>query len=87
LGLPSLLVPYTYSGQHQDANADYLVRHGAAVKVADADLECELAPTLLGLLRDRDRLIGMARSARALSQPDAARRIAAELQTVAAEAR
>ena len=87
LGLPGILVPYPYSGQHQDANADYLVRHGAAVKVADADLERELAPTLLGLLRDRDRLMEMARCARALSQPDAARRIAAELQAVAADAR
>jgi UDP-N-acetylglucosamine--N-acetylmuramyl-(pentapeptide) pyrophosphoryl-undecaprenol N-acetylglucosamine transferase len=87
LGLPGILVPYPYSGQHQDANADYLVRHGAALKIADADLDQELAPTLLGLLRDQNRLQEMARCARELSRPDAARRIVAELAAVAAGAR
>jgi UDP-N-acetylglucosamine--N-acetylmuramyl-(pentapeptide) pyrophosphoryl-undecaprenol N-acetylglucosamine transferase len=86
LGLPGILVPYPYSGQHQDANADYLVRHGAAVKVVDADLAREFAPTLLGLLHDRDKLMEMARCARALSRPEAALRIVAELQAVAAGA-
>jgi UDP-N-acetylglucosamine--N-acetylmuramyl-(pentapeptide) pyrophosphoryl-undecaprenol N-acetylglucosamine transferase len=87
LGLPSILVPYPYSGQHQDANADYLVRHGAALKIADADLSRELVPALLGLLRDKNRLLDMAQHARALSHPDAARRIVAELKVVAASAR
>jgi UDP-N-acetylglucosamine--N-acetylmuramyl-(pentapeptide) pyrophosphoryl-undecaprenol N-acetylglucosamine transferase len=87
LGLPGILVPYPYSGQHQDANADYLVRRGAALQIADADLDQELAPTLLGLLRDQNRLQEMARCARELSRPDAARRIVAELAAVAAGAR
>jgi UDP-N-acetylglucosamine--N-acetylmuramyl-(pentapeptide) pyrophosphoryl-undecaprenol N-acetylglucosamine transferase len=82
LGLPGILVPYPYSGQHQDANVDYLVRHGAALKVADADLNRELTPTLLGLLRDKDRLREMAQCARGLSRPDAARRIVAELKAI-----
>ncbi len=84
LGLPGILVPYPYSGQHQDANADYLARHGAALKIADGDLDQQLAPTLLGLLGDQTRLREMARCARGLSRPDAAQRIAAELVAVAA---
>jgi len=83
LGLPSVLVPYPYSGQHQQANADYMVKRGAAVCVADARLGQELLPTIVGLLRDKDRMAEMSRSAATLRRPDAARKIAAELSLLA----
>jgi UDP-N-acetylglucosamine--N-acetylmuramyl-(pentapeptide) pyrophosphoryl-undecaprenol N-acetylglucosamine transferase len=35
-GLPAVLAPYPFV--HQDENADYLVRHGAAMKVRDAEI-------------------------------------------------
>lgn len=83
LGLPSLLVPYPYSGQHQEVNAAYLVQHGAALKLADAELVQTLAPTVLALLNDPARLAGMSAAAAALAHPDAAAAIAHELRQLA----
>jgi UDP-N-acetylglucosamine--N-acetylmuramyl-(pentapeptide) pyrophosphoryl-undecaprenol N-acetylglucosamine transferase len=80
LGLPSILVPYPYAGQHQELNADYLVSRGAAVKIADADMGEKLLPTILELLNDEAALAGMSERARALARPDAAQRIAQELR-------
>ena len=80
LGLPSILVPYPYAGQHQELNADYLVSRGAAVKIADADMGEKLLPTILELLNDEAALAEMSDQARALARPDAARRVAQELR-------
>ncbi len=83
LGLPSILAPYPYSGQHQEVNADYLARHGAAVKLADAQLSAQLASTVLGLLHNPAELAAMSRAAQGLAQPDAAAAIARELRHLA----
>lgn len=79
LGLPSILVPYPFAGQHQDLNAAYLVHRGAAISIADAELKDKLLPTILKLLNDEKALVGMGEQARSLARPEAARRIAAEL--------
>jgi UDP-N-acetylglucosamine--N-acetylmuramyl-(pentapeptide) pyrophosphoryl-undecaprenol N-acetylglucosamine transferase len=83
VGLPSVLVPYPYSGQHQAANADFVARHGAGVRVDNDDLETELRPTVLGLLDDERALERMAQGAQALARPDAASRLAKELRWLA----
>lgn len=83
MGLPSVLVPYPYAGQHQDANADYLVQRGAAVKVPDARLADDLLPTVLGLWRAPDRLTAMAEAAQRLARPEAAAHIAQALRQLA----
>lgn len=75
-GLPAVLVPYPYSGQHQQANAEYLARNGAARILADADLPDKLVPTVLALLNDRESLAEMRESARAMARPDAAEAMA-----------
>jgi len=82
LGLPSILVPYPYAGQHQELNADYLASRGAAAKIADADLGEKLLPTILELLSNEEALVGMSGRARALARPDAAQRIAQELRQI-----
>ncbi len=88
-GLPAILVPYPYV--HQDENADYLVRHGAAVKVADArlrDAQGQPDPRVLleavrRILDDPARYAQMARAARRLACPQAAQAIAEQLQSLA----
>jgi len=79
LGLPSILVPYPYAGQHQEVNANYLVSRGAALKIADVELWEKLLPTILELLNDEEALNGMGERARALARPQAAQHIAQEL--------
>ena len=85
LGLPSILVPYPYAGRHQELNADYLVSHGAAVKMDNADLEKRLLPTVMELLGNEERLIQMGERARSLARPRAAQHIAQELRRLGAE--
>ena len=84
-GLPSILVPYPYSGQHQRLNADFMVEHGAAVSLADGDLGEQLKPTVLRLLNDPQALAQMGERARALSKPQAAHDMAKELARLASE--
>jgi UDP-N-acetylglucosamine--N-acetylmuramyl-(pentapeptide) pyrophosphoryl-undecaprenol N-acetylglucosamine transferase len=77
-GLPAILVPYPHAaGGHQDENAAVLVRAGAAIRIADADLEgMALAETVQALLDDPARRSAMARASRALGRPDAADAVA-----------
>ena len=82
-GLPSILAPYPYAGQHQDANAAYLADRGAALVVPDGELAKRLAPTVLGLFTEPERLAAMATASRALARPDAAAAIAQKLRQLA----
>ena len=86
-GLPSILVPYPYSGQHQDANAAYLTERGAALTLRDNELEAKLGSTVLELLDAPERLAAMAGAAKALARPDAAANIARELRRLAEKSR
>jgi UDP-N-acetylglucosamine--N-acetylmuramyl-(pentapeptide) pyrophosphoryl-undecaprenol N-acetylglucosamine transferase len=82
-GLPSILVPYPYAGQHQDANAAYLADRDAAVVIVDTDLSARLAPTILELLDAPGELQGISQAAARLARPDAAHNIAALLYKMA----
>ena len=83
VGLPSILVPYPYSGQHQEANAAYLTERGAALTLRDNELETRLGSTVLEMLGTPERLAAMAGAAKALALPDAAANIARELRQLA----
>ena len=89
--LPAVLVPYPFV--HQDENADYLVRHGAAVKLGDGTLlgagdaaDGPLAQAAIRLLRDPAALAAMAERSASLALPDAAERLA-ELMMMLADRR
>jgi UDP-N-acetylglucosamine--N-acetylmuramyl-(pentapeptide) pyrophosphoryl-undecaprenol N-acetylglucosamine transferase len=89
VGLPAILVPYPYV--HQDENADYLVRNGAAVKVRDRQLRSAdgrpeataLLQALASILQDPVRHAAMIAAARRLARPEAARALAEELRSLA----
>ncbi|MEK9719713.1 MAG: undecaprenyldiphospho-muramoylpentapeptide beta-N-acetylglucosaminyltransferase [Quisquiliibacterium sp.] len=75
-GLPAVLVPFPHAvDDHQTSNARFLSDRGAALLVAQNELDPE---RLAGLLRelDRARLMDMAERARAAAKPDAAERVA-----------
>ncbi len=78
LGLPAVLVPLPIAPRdHQTANAQALVRSGAARLVADGDLTGErLVSELSPLLDDPERLHDMGLAARSLARPDAAAEVA-----------
>lgn len=84
-GLPAILVPYPHAaGGHQSANARWMAQGGAAVVVADAELNgARLAREVGALLDDRGRLAAMAAAARRLARPEAAREVAKELMDAA----
>jgi UDP-N-acetylglucosamine--N-acetylmuramyl-(pentapeptide) pyrophosphoryl-undecaprenol N-acetylglucosamine transferase len=78
VGLPSVLVPLPGApGDHQTANARHLVDAGAAVLVADAELEGDrLAGEVDALLSDPEALERMSRAAAAFARRDAAEAVA-----------
>jgi UDP-N-acetylglucosamine--N-acetylmuramyl-(pentapeptide) pyrophosphoryl-undecaprenol N-acetylglucosamine transferase len=85
-GVPAILVPYPHAtADHQTANARHMERAGAAIVVADAELDgARLVREVTALLAAPERLAAMARAARAAALPDAAERIADEVLRAAA---
>jgi UDP-N-acetylglucosamine--N-acetylmuramyl-(pentapeptide) pyrophosphoryl-undecaprenol N-acetylglucosamine transferase len=86
--LPVVLVPYPYV--HQEENADYLVRHGAAVKVRDAEMlgdgrpeDGPLFQTIQRLLRQEEERTRMSECSHRLARPDAAHHLARLLLALA----
>ena len=75
-GMASVLVPFPHAvDDHQSANARFLADQGAALLLPQSRLSPEKLASLLRSL-DRPRLLDMARRARALGKPDAARVVA-----------
>jgi UDP-N-acetylglucosamine--N-acetylmuramyl-(pentapeptide) pyrophosphoryl-undecaprenol N-acetylglucosamine transferase len=82
-GVAGVLVPFPHAvDDHQSANARFLAERGAALLLAQAELTpAKLAATLRAL--DRPQLLEMARRARGLGKPDAARLVAARCMEIA----
>lgn len=82
LAVPAMLVPYPHAtADHQTTNARYLVDAGAAVCMADADIDGDaFASALLGLLRTSARRDEMRAAAKGLAQDRAAAVLADALE-------
>ena len=75
-GVASVLVPLPHAvDDHQTANARFLTDQGAAILLPQTELTPDKLAALLRTL-DRPRLLEMARKARGLGKPDAARIVA-----------
>jgi UDP-N-acetylglucosamine--N-acetylmuramyl-(pentapeptide) pyrophosphoryl-undecaprenol N-acetylglucosamine transferase len=82
-GVAAVLVPLVVSTTaHQRDNAEWLARHGAGIHLPQPELTPErLAQILAGL--SREALQAMADKARALARPQAAARVADEIERLA----
>lgn len=73
VGVPSVLIPYPYAAnEHQEFNARSMEEGGAAVKLADSELNGGvLCDCVLELIKDSERLRLMSEKARSMGRPDA----------------
>ncbi|HEX6602570.1 MAG TPA: UDP-N-acetylglucosamine--N-acetylmuramyl-(pentapeptide) pyrophosphoryl-undecaprenol N-acetylglucosamine transferase, partial [Solirubrobacterales bacterium] len=78
---PAVLVPYPHAtADHQSANAAWMERAGAAIVIADKELDPErLEVEVGGLLSGEERLERMAEASRSIARPDASARVADEV--------
>jgi len=82
-GVASVLVPFPHAvDDHQTANARFLADQGAAILLPQAELTPQRLAELLRTL-ERPKLLEMARKARALGKPEAARLVAARCMELA----
>ena len=79
IGRPSILIPFAAAtGDHQTANARGLVEAGAAVLIAESQLDAgTLSAQIAAVLADAKRAAQMARNAQAQGRADATLRLAA----------
>jgi len=84
LGKPAILVPYPHAtADHQRKNAREMVAAGAALLVDDAELDGDLLARLVAdLLGDPARLAAMATASATLGRPEAALRVADQIEDV-----
>jgi UDP-N-acetylglucosamine--N-acetylmuramyl-(pentapeptide) pyrophosphoryl-undecaprenol N-acetylglucosamine transferase len=86
VGRASILIPFPFAADdHQSRNARSLEDAGAARAIAEAEATPErLAAAIAALASDPDLRARMARAARGLGRPDAARAVALDLLDLAA---
>ncbi|MBN2416558.1 undecaprenyldiphospho-muramoylpentapeptide beta-N-acetylglucosaminyltransferase [bacterium] len=83
-GKPAVCIPFPGAADnHQEKNAQLLAEEGAALMFREREIDTEtLYQAVSGLLQDGERRKEMARKAGKLARPDAAGKIAAEIQSL-----
>ena len=81
LGIPALYVPLSLGDGHQADNAREVVEAGAGMMVTDAEIVGDQRPVRLiaGVMQNPQALANLARGAKKLGRPDAARVVAQDL--------
>ncbi|MCL6519237.1 MAG: undecaprenyldiphospho-muramoylpentapeptide beta-N-acetylglucosaminyltransferase [Armatimonadetes bacterium] len=77
VGLPAVIIPYPYAqANHQQLNAEYLARAGAAVVILEANLSPKvLSDTIMQLMESPEKLVAMGKASKALGRPNAAEKV------------
>lgn len=85
IGRPSVLVPYPYALDHdQAANAAALAARGGAKVIAQSELSPEKLSMIIGeAMKQPERMAEMAANAQKTGRPDAARLLAALVEAIA----
>jgi UDP-N-acetylglucosamine--N-acetylmuramyl-(pentapeptide) pyrophosphoryl-undecaprenol N-acetylglucosamine transferase len=84
LGKAAILVPYPHAtADHQSFNARSLVDIGAAVMIADRDVNIQLKDELISLLNDDKRRQQLREKCRELGRPNAGKQIAKRILEIA----
>jgi len=80
-GLPSILIPFPYAASnHQEYNARSLEKAGAAEMIRDSEINGRvLSQRIIGILFNTEKYGQMAKAARSLARPEAAREIAGKI--------
>jgi UDP-N-acetylglucosamine--N-acetylmuramyl-(pentapeptide) pyrophosphoryl-undecaprenol N-acetylglucosamine transferase len=86
-GLPAVLVPYPHAWRYQKVNADYLVRHAAAVMLEDDRLSDQILPIVKDLLGQPQKLASLRIAMQKLSHPEAAEKIGGQILALGRERR
>jgi UDP-N-acetylglucosamine--N-acetylmuramyl-(pentapeptide) pyrophosphoryl-undecaprenol N-acetylglucosamine transferase len=82
-GTPAILVPYPYAADdHQAHNAAFFAERGAAVVVADRELDGDRLWWTLDAVLQPERLAAMRVAARGLAAPDAGRAIVGRIEVL-----
>lgn len=85
LGKAAILIPYPHAAaDHQTFNARSLVDAGAAVMIADRDVNVRLKDELFAFINDEPRRRQLSDRCRELGKPDAGTKIAQRILTLAA---
>lgn len=83
-GVPSVLVPFPYAvDDHQTHNARFLAERGGAVLIPQSELTPEKLAEVITRF-DREKLLVMAKAARAAAKPEATRAVAEACMRLAA---
>lgn len=84
-GLPAILIPYPHAtNRHQEYNARFLAREGAAMVILEKDLSPErLADSILRLMRDSEGLEKMREKSKRLGRPQATDKVVESIYRLA----
>jgi UDP-N-acetylglucosamine--N-acetylmuramyl-(pentapeptide) pyrophosphoryl-undecaprenol N-acetylglucosamine transferase len=85
-GAASILVPYPFAWRYQKINADWLVKHGAGIRINDEAMATDLLPTLAQLVTDTVQLETIQKRAKSLFKGNGADKLAQELLSLAGAA-
>lgn len=83
IGKPIIALPSPYVAEdHQTKNAEELVQKNAAILIQDNESVLKLVPTIIDLIKDKEKIATMSAAIKSLAKPYAASEIAKKIQTI-----